>query len=176
MNKSLLNLTFVCSLSFSAVLNISAQKTTTYKSEKAHFSLSYPSSYQVIPIENAPHMLLHLQSGKGEEYTISFWDYGIDESYDSWSPEIFQLTEMNAKKATGFKLISCKKVMLTMKNQKRRAAEVIHSKTDVLTKKYLVSYQTLWKGNLIQIVYINRGTYTAQSPKGQEIINSIQLQ
>lgn len=117
-------------------------------------------------------MLLHLQSGKGEEYTISFWEYGIDESYDVWSPEIYQEVERNANRASGVKLISCKKVMLTTKNQRRRAAEVIHSKaTD-----YIVTYQTLWKGNLIQIVYINRGTYTEQSPKGQEIINSIQLQ
>lgn len=117
-------------------------------------------------------MLLHLQSGKSEDYTFSCWEYGLDESYDAWSTEIYQEIEHNAKQASGTKLISCKKIMLSFKNKKLRAAEIIHSKAI----DYIVTYQALWKGNLIQIVYINRGTYTPQSPKGQEIINSIQLQ
>lgn len=172
MNKVLYILTFFCLLYFSVFNNISAQKTTNYRSEKAHFSLSYPSSYRTIPIRNAPHMLLHLQNNKDEEYTISCWEYALDESYDVWNPEIYRKIERNASNASGVKLISCKKVMLTMKKKKRRAAEIIHSKAT----NYIVTYQTLWKGNLIQLVFVNRGPYTPQSPKGQEIINSIQLQ
>ena len=172
MNTVLLNIAFVCLLSFYAVISTSAQKTITCKSENAHISLSYPSSYRKIPIVNAPHMILHLKSEKGEDYTFSCWEYGLDESYDVWDQDIFQEIERNASKASGVKLISCKRVMLTMKNQKRRAAETIHSKAN----DYIVTYQTLWKGNLMQIVYVNQGSYTTQSPKGQEIINSIQLQ
>lgn len=171
MNNALFKLTFVCLLSFGAIFNLSAQKTTTYKSEKGHFSLSYPSSYRVIPVRNAPQILLRLQINKNEEYIISLWEYGIDESYDVWDSEIYQEIVRNANKTSGLKLISSKKVMLTTKNQKRRAAELVHSKA----ADYIVTYHTLWKGNLIQIVYVNRGTYTPQSPKGQEIINSIQL-
>lgn len=156
--------------------NAMAQQTEIYNSEKAHLSLTYPSTFHTVPIDNAPHMLIHLQNNKNEEYAISYWDYGIDKSIDIWNPVFYQKVEQNAKKIPDLQLISCSKTIINLKSRKVKAAEMIHTKNLGQKKKYFITYQTLWRGNLIQILYISEDSFVLESTKGRALLKNIQLQ
>ena len=154
-----------------ATTHVFAQKTSTFKSNQAHLSISYNSSFRALPIRNASHMLLHLQNDKNEDYTISFWEYGIDDSYDVWNPDLFSEIKQNAMRNKVAQFHSCNKVSLSLKGKTVKAVEIVHTKSP----NYIITYQWLWRGNLIQIVYVNEGTYGKNSAKGKEIIQGIQL-
>ena len=162
--------------SFGVKCNIFAQQVYSFKSERAHLSFEYPSTYKKIKMTAAPHMLIHLDNGK-EEYVVSCWELGIDESVDAWDELYFQNLEHNAKKAkTGPKLLSCKKTTLSLKEKTIRASELIHSRDSGIATMYVITYQFFWKGNMIQIMYTNKGDFNQKSKKGEDIIKSIQLQ
>ena len=162
--------------SFGVKCNIFAQEVNSFKSERAHLSFVYPSTYKKIKITAAPHMLIHLDNGT-EEYVVSCWELGTDESVDAWNEMYFQNLEQNAKKAkTGPKLLSCKKTTLSLKGKTIRASELIHSRGSGIATMYVITYQFFWKGNMIQIMYTNHGLFTQKAKKGEEIIKSIQLQ
>lgn len=153
-----------------------AQDSFVYKSDKAHFSLVYPSSYRAVSVENAPHMLLYLTNDKKEEYAFSFWELGLDESIDAWDNELYQELVHNATKATtGPKLLSYRKTTITLKNKTIRTAELIHSRNVRQTTEYVVTYQFFWKGNMIQIMHISEPNFTFKATKGRVLLKSIQL-
>lgn len=116
-------------------------------------------------------MLLHLLSTIGEDYTLSLWEYGLDDSYDAWSPEIFQTIQQSAKGNKIAQFESCKKVTLALKNKNVKAVEIVHTKKP----DYVITYQWIWHGNLLQVVYVNKGTYGTESPKGENVLKTIQL-
>ena len=53
------------------------------------FSFTYPSTFKTIPIQNAPHMILKLES---DDYifSVSYWDYGISSDVSIWNDTIFE--------------------------------------------------------------------------------------
>ena len=120
-------------------------------------------------------MLLHIGNNKEEEYVISFWEYDIDKSYDIWHPLFFQEVETNAKKIPDSKLISCSKINIKLNGKTMRAAEMIHFRDDGKKKKYIVTYQTIWRGNLIQIMYISKGDFASMATKGHVLFKSFHL-
>lgn len=152
-----------------------AQEFKMYSNEKAHLTLKFPSTFREVPINNAPHMLLHIENEKEEEYIISFWEYGIDESYDIWNPEFFKEVENNAHKIQGAELISCSKKKLNIREKTIKAVQMIHLRDDGIKKKYVVTYQTLWRGNLIQIMYISKGDFAFMATKGRTLFKYLQL-
>lgn len=177
MKKKYFGLVLALLLSFCVNYDTYAQLTKTFKSEKAHFSLVYPSSYRAVSIENAPHMILHLINDKKEEYTFSCWELGLDESIDAWNKEFYQELVHNATKATtGPKLLSYRKTTINLKNKTIRAAELIHSRNDRQTTEYVVTYQFFWKGNMIQIMYVSEPNFTFKATKGTVLLKSILLQ
>lgn len=135
-------------------LAMHAQK-QTYSNVKEGVSFTYPSKFQKSNIQNASHMLLKLESGN-QTIALSKWNYGLDASYTIWNEEIVQLTKENVQR-TGASMISIdKRYLNTMQGKKKTLVSIVNMKQYNL---HAVTYQFLYKGNLLQIVITNSGTY-----------------
>lgn len=71
---------------------VSAQQLKTYDCK--HFSFEYPSAFKSTTIQNAPHMVLKLDS---DNYILSasYWDKGFDSNISIWDDELFELYKQN---------------------------------------------------------------------------------
>ena len=126
-----------------------------YSNNKEGISFSYTNNFKRTSIQNAKHMLLKLESGT-TTIALSKWNYGIDDSYTIWDEEIVQLTRENLKNS-GTSIISFDKRYVSTKSGKKKALVAITYSSSV--NMHLLSYQFLYKGNLIQVVVSNRGKY-----------------
>lgn len=133
-------------------------QTQTYKNESVGIGFSYPSSLHKENIKNASHMLLKL--GKGDmSLALSMWAYGLDPSFSIWDEDIVQLTRDNLKR-TGTSIVAINKQTLNLKSGKRKC--LISIANDSRRSVHMVTYQFLRKGDLIQIVIMDRGAYKKQ--------------
>ncbi len=111
-----------------------AQRMQIYKGER--FTLSYPSDYATVPIQNAPHMCLKL----GNErylFTASYWDKGYRDGTSIWDDEIYEACKSLPVNGA---LLSVDKVMVTTNQGNRRSIRVMSRIDGEYTTTYTVNY------------------------------------
>ena len=77
---------------FFSLLMVFGQTSKTF--DCGLFSFDYPSSFKPIPIQNAPHMVLKLESDS-YIFTASYWDKGFDGNVSIWDDEIYDFYKQN---------------------------------------------------------------------------------
>ena len=125
------------------------------------FSFEYPSTYKTSPIQNAPHMVLKLESDK-YFFSASYWDKGLSEDMSIWDDEIFNLYKENA--IGNGDLIDITRETIQTKSGPRRCLKL---KTNIYKRKQgvdiyikVLSYLMLHKGYLFTFAFTSQGKYT----------------
>jgi hypothetical protein len=161
--KQLIFSAFICLLaSISFAQNFNSK---VYKSEVEHFSFAYPSYLEKQKIDNAPHMLLKLDSDNFS-LTLSLADHGFGRSVSIWDEDVvnyYSETERNFlnPQREGFNSQiekSCEKIYLTINND----VKIKCLKSVIRTNLYIqghsikskqIVYRLLHKGNLLMFVF-----------------------
>lgn len=128
-----------------------------YKSEIGNFSFTYPTYLEQQKINNAPHMLLKLNSDKFS-LTISLWEYYFDESISIWDDDIVS-NFLNADKSISNSQIekSCEKMYLNIDNKVK-----VKCLKSIITTNYSqgqtiivkqITYRFLNNGNYLQFCF-----------------------
>lgn len=76
--------------------------------------LHYNPKYRESKIQNAPHMLVKLSNDEGV-FSISCWDYGIDDGVDVWDDNIYEMYSNNT--LTNSDIVMSEKVIINIKNE-----------------------------------------------------------
>lgn len=158
MKKSTIFFTLVC-----MCVSINAQTVKTFECDL--FSLDYPSSFKPVPIQNAPHMVLKLESSN-YILSASHWDKRFANNTSIWDDDIYELYKQNP--IGDGTLISINKESIQTKGGARRCIKLktnMHRQaqgTDVYLK--MVSYLMLQEGNLFVFNVMSEGKYSKDSP------------
>lgn len=142
---------------------ITAQPVKTF--DCGLFSFDYPTPFKPIPIQNAPHMVLKLES---DNYTFSasYWDKGLAPDVSIWDDDIYRLYKQNP--VGDGTLIRISKESIQTKGGVKRCLKLktnLHRRVkgkDVYLK--MVSYLMLQNGYLFTFVFVSEGKYTKDSP------------
>ena len=141
---------------------VSAQSNRTFDCDLLSFE--YPIAFKTIPIQNAPHMLLKLES---DDYffSISHWKKGLPDFVDIWDDEVF---DNYGNLANGFgKVVSSTKESLQIKNGSVHCMKVL-SNSDrtaqgTTVKLRMLSYVLIYKGDIYLFSFLSQGSYSKAS-------------
>ena len=128
------------------------------------FSLEYPKIFKKSPIQNAPHMVLKLES---EEYFISasYWDYGISDDVSIWDDEIFE--QYKQIPIEGGELVDISKESIKtkcgMKHCLRIKANVNKHYNGTVIQLRMLSYLMIQNGYLFNFTFESEGKYSKTS-------------
>lgn len=117
--------------------------------ENSIIKFTYPAEFQEIKPQDAPHMILKLES-KNKVLTISRWEYGIDKSIDAWNDEVYN-NYSNGLSNTNCVLLE--KVVLQTKYENLRAIKIYANIGDNINKIGSISYLILKNGDLFVITF-----------------------
>lgn len=129
------------------------------------FSFDYPTVFKPSAINNAPHMVLKLQSDS-YIFSASYWDKGFSEDINIWDDNIFQLykqnpigegTLVNITKET----IKSKGGIIRCLKLKTNISRYIQNKAVNLK---MVSYLLIHDGYLLTFAFMSEGKYLKESP------------
>jgi hypothetical protein len=130
------------------------------------FSFEYPSTFKTIPIQNAPHMILKLES---DDYmvSISYWDYGLGEDASIWNDEYFErYKQMPIEDGS---LVDIAKVGVQTKEGFVKSLKLktnINSRNnDLTTCAKLLTYLIFHNGCLLVFVFESEGAYPIPMPE-----------
>ena len=130
------------------------------------FSFEYPSTFKTAPIQNAPHMILKLES---DDYmvSISYWDYGLGDDASIWNDEYFErYKQMPIEDGT---LVDIAKVGVQTKDGFVKSLKLktnINSRNnDVTTCAKLLTYLMFHDGYLLVFVFESEGSYPIPIPE-----------
>lgn len=133
--------------------------TKVFKSEVGNFSFEYPSFLEKQKINNAPHMLLSLDSKK-YALTIALWENNFDNLVTIWDEVIISYySDIDKKFLDSYIEESCTKMYLTTLNNKKVRcikSTIIHKKTfEGQTINFRqITYRLIHKGNYLQFVFL----------------------
>lgn len=129
------------------------------------FSLDYPSIFKSTPIQNAPHMVLKLESDS-YFFSASYWDKGLSNDISIWDDDIYELYKQNP--IGDGDLINITKETLETKGGPRRCLKL---KTNIHRRKQgidiymkMLSYLLIHDGYLFTFAFTSQGKYTKDSP------------
>lgn len=154
--KRLLFFIFFCLFTIISIAQNSISK--VYKSEIGHFSFAYPSYLEQQKINNAPHMLLKLDSKK-YSLTLSLWEYDFEHSITIWDEDIIAYYSEADKTVSNSQIEeSCKKMYLTIANNKKVSCLKSIIKTTITYQGQTIKgvqtiYRLLHKGNYLQFSF-----------------------
>lgn len=138
---------------------INAQSNKTFDSDL--FSIEYPASFKSSPIQNAPHMLLKLESND-YYFSISCWNSGIDENKSIWDYDL-----NNVKKALLGDVVSITKETIQIKSGPHRCLKVMenlhNNQQGIDVNVKVLSYFMFHKGCLFSFVFKSEGKYNKGS-------------
>ena len=123
-------------------------------------SFTYPSSFNIATINNAPNMLLKLESNE-YFFSISSWDYNVDESIDIWDDRIYERYKNFCP--DGAKLVSIDKIIVDTKSGKKHSLRLKTNAQKNNFKLKTVFYLMLNKGRLFTFTFMSEGVYSKQS-------------
>ena len=133
--------------------------------ECEYFSFEYPQSFKQIPINNAPNMLLKLQSDD-YYFSASYINTGISGDLDLWNDEVF---EYYSEKLKGSGVIINKaKETLETKSGNYRCMKIMtnlnkrNQGKDVNLR--MLSYVMIFNGDLFIFSFMSNGQYIKTSP------------
>lgn len=124
------------------------------------FSLSYPSSYKEVAINNAPHMKLKLQDNQ-RLFTASCWFKDYPSNVSIWDKEIYD-TYLNMPLQNG-NLVSVERSSVKIKDGVQRCLRI---KTNLYVKGWQghsVTFLMLNKGYLYTFCFYSDGRYNESS-------------
>ena len=128
------------------------------------FSFDYPSTFQTSQIQNAPHMVLKLQS-KDYLVSASYWDKGFDSETSIWDEYFVEYYKEVPSNETFVKL---DKVTLQTKNGKHKCLRLITnifmSPTGVRFNMRMIKYMLINDGYLFVFAFGSKGEYSKNSP------------
>lgn len=140
----------------------SAQSNRTFECDLLSFE--YPNAFKQIPIQNAPHMLLKLESSD-YFFSISHWKEDLPDFVDVWDDEVFgNYSEL----ANSFgKVVSTTKESLQIKNGSVHCMKVL-SNSDraaqgTTVKLRMLSYILIYKGDIYLFSFLSQGNYSKAS-------------
>ena len=129
------------------------------------FSFEYPRTFKTTPIQNAPHMVLKLES---EDYYISasYWDYGISDDVSIWDDEIFE--HYKQLPLDGGELVDISKESIKTKNGIKQCLRIrtnIHKPNNgSVVHLRMLSYLMIQNGYLFNFTFESEGVYSKTSP------------
>ena len=127
--------------------------------ENSIIKLIYPSTFQATKPQDAPHMILKLES-ETSVLTISRWEYGIDKSMDVWNDEIYD------RYRNGLPNTNCvlsEKVTLQTHYETLRAIKTYANIGDRVNEIGSISYLIIKNGDLFVITFNEPIVLTNQS-------------
>ena len=129
------------------------------------FSFEYPITFKNSPIQNAPHMVLKLES---DEYffSASYWDKGFSPNVSIWDEEIVE--NYKTMPSDSFeKIISVEKDFIQTKGGKRRClkmkSNILRSTQGMTVRIKMLKYSMINDGYLFIFAFSSQGTYTINS-------------
>lgn len=178
--KRILILAVSCLLVNLSFAQISTSK--VYKSDFGHFSFEYPSYLEQQKINNAPHMLLKLDS-KNYSLTLALWEYDFERSITIWDEDIVSNFLHADKSMTNSQVEkSCEKIYLTLANNTKVKCLKSEIKTTNThqgqTIKYKqITYRLLHNGDYLQFVFFvfDYHNYWSKSQFSDEIMKGLKL-
>ena len=127
--------------------------------ENSIIKFSYPAEYTEVKPQNAPHMILNIESNNSI-FTISKWEYDIDESIDVWNDNIYNRYRNGLP---GTNCVLSEKVILQTKYENLRAIKIYTNLEDNGNKVGSITYLFIKSGNLFVITYNQPMVLTSQS-------------
>ena len=152
MKRFIITILFICV----NIIIIAAQKTF----DCDMLSFTYPSYFKKAIINNAPHMLLKLESDK-YFFSISSWKYHIDKSVDIWDDEIYEHYKGYSPGDSKFVSIEKATIKTTIGNEHCLKIKTNSEKNDIKIKTLF--YLMINNGNLFSFTFLSEGEYTPQS-------------
>lgn len=129
------------------------------------FFFDYPSNFKPIPIQNAPHMVLKLESDS-YIFTASYWDKGFDDNVSIWDDEIFDLYKQNPI-GEGTLVGITRETIQTKGGAMRRCLKL---KTNIYRyaqgfdiNMKITTYLMIYNGYLFVFTFTSQGKYTKDS-------------
>ena len=132
--------------------------TNTFNSEIGHFSFAYPSYLESRQINNAPHMLLKLDSKK-YSITISLWKNNSELTQTIWDDDVVSFYSKKDESLANSEIVnSCEKLNLIISNNLRiKCLRSVMLSSNSFQGKIIkgrhVTYRVLHDGNYLQFVF-----------------------
>ena len=129
------------------------------------FSFDYPTSFKPASIQNAPHMVLKLESDS-YVFTASYWDKGFDDNVSIWDDEIYELyKQIPINDGT---LVSITKETIQIKGGVMRRCLKLKTNTYRYAQGYdiymkITTYLMINNGYLFVFTFTSQGKYTKDS-------------
>jgi len=127
------------------------------------FSFDYPSSFKTIPIQNAPHMVLKLESDD-YYFSASYWEKGLDKNISIWDNEFYELYKNPVGDGT---LISITKEIIQTKSGSHRCLKLktnIHRQNQGMNINIkMLTYLMLHDGYLFTFAFSSQGNYSKET-------------
>jgi hypothetical protein len=170
---------------FCLLVSVSFSQNSTsksYKSEVWRFSFVYPSYLEQQKINNAPHMLLKLDSKK-YSLAVSLWEFDIEPSITIWDEDVIA-NFLGADKSIPNSQIekSCEKMyLINDNNTKTKCLKSITRTTDSYQghtiKGKQILYRFLHNGNYLQFCFLvlDSQDYWNNSQFSDEIVKGLHL-
>lgn len=129
------------------------------------FSFNYPSSYKPAPINDAPHMVLKIANAD-KTFSISCWDYGIDDDVSVWDDDIVdyycQMSDPNMEH------VKIQRALVHTRSGNQRCLRIKSNIHDYyngyVLKVKLLQYIMIYDGYLLVFQLGSDGAYTKDSP------------
>ena len=131
--------------------------------ENSVIKFTYPSEYCEVKPQNAPHMILKLESEKSV-LTISRWEYDIDESIDAWNDDVYNRYRDGLP---GTNCVLSEKVILQTEYENLKAIKIYLNLEDKVNKIGSIVYVLVKNGDLFIISYNESGVLTRESSSKQ---------
>lgn len=126
------------------------------------FSFEYPTQFKETTIQNAPHMVLKIESN---DYIISasYWDYGLESTVNVWDDNtVQQYRQMDNENLVDISKGTIQTMDGVVKCLKLKFNIPINSEYDESLKT--LSYLIINNGYLIEFSFFSLGKYTKNSP------------
>ena len=127
------------------------------------FSLDYPASFRSIPIQNAPHMVLKIESN---DYTASasYWDYDLNSTVSVWDDDIVEHYR-NFPMVNGGDLVNITKKLITTKSGSQKCLKIKYNiKAAPNASLKMLQYLFINKGFLFVFSFMSQGKYAHDTP------------
>lgn len=146
---------FIAFLAIILSLKLLAQENKTFDSE--HLSFSYPSKYKTISIENAPHMLLKLESNN-ELFSISEGRLEFNAT-DVWDDKFYEIYK---KSLAQQECISLEKVSIRIQSGIKHflKSKINHTSNGLK----MLTYISIHDGYMYVFGHLSSGAYDKYAP------------
>lgn len=130
------------------------------------FTFEYPSTFKTSPIQNAPHMVLKLESDDCV-VSISYWDYGLNDDASIWNDEYFErYKQMPIENGS---LVDIAKVGVQTKEGFVKCLKLKSNinirDNDITNYTKLLTYLAFHNGYLLVFVFESDGSYPIPIPE-----------